>query len=854
MRDERSDLDARADTIFDRALDLPRDERAAFLDSACEEDRALRARLDRLLAFSDAPPTMLDRAATVDWWPPERVASTTTQTMPTRVGPYRLLSEVGRGGMGVVYLGVRDDGFFEQQVAIKVMRPGADAPEVRRRFEQERQIIASLQHANIARLYDGGVTDDGRPYSAMELVDGKPITVYCEEKGASIAERVRLMEVVGRAVQHAHQNLVVHCDLKPSNILVTDSGEIKLLDFGIAKLLDAAGAERVEAAGSDSRGLTPLYASPEQLRGEPMTTASDVYQLGLLLFELLTGSRARSQPTTGSRRDDGGLETAPVPAPSVAAERAGATAIARRLRGDLDGIVLAALESSPERRYPSVAALVSDLERSRRHEPVSVRRPTLRYRAGRFVRRNRLSVAIGAALVLLLIGYSITVTVQARNIARERDRAERLQAFALEIFSAGDPNASLGPRVSAADLVAHGVARAEDQLAGEPDAQAEVKSHLGKIYLRLGLHHEAETLFRQVLALRRQLHDEPHVDIATAQNELGRLLLESDDAEALTLLESALVQRRELLGDAHPDTARTLTHLGYYLRSAGRRQAAEAHFREALALQRRHRPGSVDEAHTLQGLAWTVRFMGRPEEAEPMMRQALEILRGHFEEGHPEVAKTWNDLATVLWQLERWPEGDHAIRRSIASKKLLHGDKHPSIATSLGNHAGSLRRRGELERAEALYRQAFEMRREIFDPRHPRVAQSLAQLAEVLTLRGQPQRAEPLFHEAMSIFREHLAPDHPSLGRVWRGLGGLHLEAGRLAEARAALSASRAVYVKVDASPWPWRLDVMLAEIDRRQGRPADAKARLADAEGKLGDHPEWTARWRREMTELRSE
>ncbi|MEM7352249.1 MAG: serine/threonine-protein kinase, partial [Acidobacteriota bacterium] len=476
------DLDARIDEIFDRALDVEPDERSAYLAAACGDDSALRVRVERLLAWSDDPPARLESAAASELWQGEGAESTAAESTaaestaggaaPTQVGPYRILQEIGRGGMGVVYLGERADGHFEQQVALKVMRPGSETPEARLRFEQERQIIASLQHPNIARLYDGGVSQDGRPYSAMERIEGQPITAYCDEHRLGIAGRLRLMETVACAVSYAHRNLVVHCDLKPSNILVTPSGEIKLLDFGIAKLLDAAGADSRIERRSGQRAVTPLYASPEQLHGESVTTASDIYQLGLLLFELLTGERARELSGSFGSEDEAPM-TASWRTPSTAVRRASqdrATAMAaqrdtdpralvRRLRHDLDRIVEAALRERPEERYGSATALAEDLARYRRNEPVSVRPPTLRYRATRFVQRNRLAVAAAALLTVLLIGYSITVTVQAQKIRRERDRAQRIQAFALGLYGASDPLEALGPEVSAAELVAHGVAR-----------------------------------------------------------------------------------------------------------------------------------------------------------------------------------------------------------------------------------------------------------------------------------------------------------------------------------------------------------------------------------------------------------
>ncbi len=857
-------LDLRVDEIFDRALDVPSAERSVFLDQACGDDVDLRSRVERLLAFSDDPPSLLDDLAATELWQPEEGAFAAETNGPKQVGPYRILQQLGRGGMGVVYLAERADGHFEQRVAVKLMRPGSDSPEARHSFEQERQIIASLQHASIARLYDGGVTEDFRPYSAMELVEGEPITQYCDAHGLTVAERLRLVEEVAIAVHYAHQNLVVHCDLKPSNILVTAEGSIKLLDFGIAKLLDASGADARSVTPSGSRAITPLYASPEQLRGEPVTTASDIYQLGLLLFELLTGKRAREEAPLSSGLPTGD-ESVVQPVPSVVVQRlseeralAVATeraislrALGRMLRGDLDAIVQTTLHPRPKDRYRSATELVEDLERYRRSEPVSVRPATFGYRASRFVRRHRWAVAAATLLFALLIVYSVTVTVQARQIARERDRAQRIQSFALGLYGASDPERALGPELSAAELVAHGVARAEAELADEPDVKAEVKSYLGKVYQRLGLYDKAETLLRNVLTLHQEVHGEEHLQTAAALHDLGRLLLERDDPEALELLEEALRQRRKFFGDDHLDNARTLSDLGFYLRSAGRLSEAEVHFREALAIQRHHDPEGVALAGTLSGLAWTVRLQERPQEAEPMLREALAINQRFFGDLHPEIAAAWNNLANGLWQLERWDEGDEAMRRSIELKQGLYGDTHPKIAISLGNLAASLSRRGELEQAAALYRQALEMRQKILGPSHPRVAQSQAQLAEVLHRAGRLQEAESLFEASLEIFRQHLPEDHSSFARLWRGLGSLWLDAGQLDRARQALMSSRAIYAKRTDSPWPWRVDILLAAVDRRQGRLAAAATRLRAAESQLGEDPQWLKRWRDEQATL---
>jgi len=858
--------DALIDELFDRALDLPRGERSAFLDAECAGDEELRARVERLLGYSDDPPSILDDTPATELF--RSAAPVIEPVMPERVGPYRILEEIGRGGMGVVYLGDRADGHFEQQVAIKLMRPGADNTEARSRFQQERQIIASLHHRSIARLYDGGVTEEGQPYSAMEFVEGTPINVYCDENRLGIAERLRLVEVVAGAVHHAHQNLVVHCDLKPSNILVTPEGEIRLLDFGIARLLDTATTGAPSEGQLWSRAITPRYASPEQIRDEPVTTASDIYQLGLLLFELLTGERARDISSTSDVTEVTELAGQP-PIPPSAALRdlshdravvaAGARNTQRRsllrsLRKDLDLVVQTALAPKPEERYPSAAALLEDLERYRRSEPLAVGPATLRYRVGRFVRRNRLAVAVAATLISLLLGYSVTVTLQAEKIRRERDRAQRMQTFALGIYGADDPVQALGPEVSAADLVTRGVARAEAELSEEPDLQAEVKLYLGRAYTHLGLYEAAETQYRDTLALREGLYGEAHPEVAEALHHLASVLLKRDAPQALPLLEKALAQNRRFLGDDHPSNARVLANIGHFLRSAGRYGQAEERFREALDLQRRHDPDGIAVAGTLAGLAWSVRVQSRPQEAELLLQEALTIRRTHFGDRHPQVASNWNDLATVLWQLERWEEGDKAIRQAIELRKELQGDTHPSIALSLGNLAGALFRRGEVKRAAELYRQVVDMREEGLGSNHPRLAQSKTQLAEVLHETGDLDEALKLFESSLAIFKDHLPPDHPSFGRVCLGLGKALIDADQLERARSVLDRARPIYVEMKSPVWPRRVDVLLASIDRRQGRLEEARDRLLGAEGNLGNGTAWQERWRRETELLEAE
>ena len=859
--------DARIDEIFDRLLDLPVPERATSLELACGDDPEVKAAVERLLAFSDRPHSALETTALQAVpWPQEHEAPASARG--ERIGPYRLLGELGRGGMGVVFMAERDDGHFNQRVALKVMRPGTENVELRRRFEQERQIIARLDHPHIARLFDGGVTEDGRPYSAMELIEGLPITDYCDQQQLAVEQRLELFEKVASAVHYAHQNLVVHRDLKPSNILVTAQGEIKLLDFGIAKLLDLS-----EIAGDLGDGvavtrtgripMTPLYASPEQLRGDAVTTASDVYQLGLLLFELITGERAREETGDASPLSSSPFSSqfAPVPAPSTAIrgldeERLEAIAGTRKttpraliktLRGDLDTIVLTSLHQELDRRYPSAAELALDLKRYREGFPLSAKRDSLAYRTRQFLLRNKIATAIVATFLLLLIGYTITVTIQNERIARERDRAERVLSFALGLYSAGDPNEALGPEIDAATIIDRGVERLGTELDGEPDIQSDLLVYFARVYKRLGKMDRAEQLFRRAVKLRREVYGRNHVKSIDALHDLGRHLIEADDPQAATIMQEVLEQRRAVLGENHPSTATALSDLGVFLRSNGRHRESEDYLRQALKAHRQQDPTSEEVAIDLSELSWTLKLLGRPEEAEPLIREALEIDRAHFGERHPEVATAWNNLASTLWQLERWPEGDKAMETSLEIQRSLYGEAHPDIAISLGNLGGSLLKRGDLERAAELYGQALEMRKELVGPRHPRVAQSAAQLGEILHQLGRLEEGEELLLLSLDIFEEQTPGARRNFARVWQRLGPLWLDIGKWSEAESILVQAQEVFREEAGSRWPPRLDVLIARALRSQGRFDEAALRLDSADGELeGDDP-WLERWREE-------
>ncbi|MFQ5572464.1 MAG: serine/threonine protein kinase, partial [Rhodothermales bacterium] len=461
------------DDLFAAALDHPPEERTAFIDRACTGNPALRDELESLLRAYHASEHYLeaidaDRARALI----ESVGELVCEEQ--RIGPYQVVRELGRGGMGAVFLAERADGQFEQQVALKLIKRGMDSDAILRRFLRERQILAHLRHENIARLLDGGVSDEDRPYFAMEYIDGLPLPDYCDTHRLDVEARLRLFQDVCRAVQYAHRSLIVHRDLKPSNMLVTEDGTVKLLDFGIAKLLDPeaqSGATALTEAGL--RAMTPEYAAPEQVRGEPVTTATDVYTLGVVLYELLTGHRpyqferrepkaiARvindvepELPSTAVRREtdiqhtDGTTETV-TPLSVSRARSTQPDRLRRRLSGDLDTVVLKALRKEPERRYASAEAFVEDIRRHLAGLPVLAQKDTLAYRASKFVRRHTVGVVFATALGLLTLGSAVVMALQQAETMREAAKAEEVKSFVMSLFEMSDPDASKGETITA---------------------------------------------------------------------------------------------------------------------------------------------------------------------------------------------------------------------------------------------------------------------------------------------------------------------------------------------------------------------------------------------------------------------
>lgn len=792
------DSRARVDALFDQALDLEGAARVAFLDDVTDGDAALRAQLDELLALAEGTSRALhpDALAGGALWQAVATGGADPAVVFEQgidvgriVGAWRVLGELGRGGMGAVYLAARVDGGFEQRGALKLIRAGVDSDEFLRRFAQERQILATFDHPNIARLLDGGRDDAGRPYLVMECVEGQPIDRHCDAASLSVAQRVALFVSVSRAVAYAHRHLIVHRDLKPSNIVVTTDGEVKLLDFGIAKVLSSTAGDAPRTRTS-ARLFTPEYATPEQVRGAPATTVADVYQLGLLLYELLCGRRAqRVADDAASTLEDAvcvrepmrpSLQAADADAATLAARATTATALQRVLRGDLDTIVLKALRKEPERRYASVHEMVDDLDRWRDGKPVRARPESTRYRTGKFLRRHPVGVSASALLLAVLVAYAATVTLQAQTIARERDRAQaearkaqQVKALVLRVFEGADPQLSGGAQLSARELLDRGWAGIETELAGQPELRIELLDTVGEAYRQLGLYERAEPLFEQ--ALRDARSASAPLMHARAVRSMGRLRSDQgrhEDAEPL--LRDALERYRSSQGDVHPDVADTLDDVALVRFKRGDAPAAEALYRDALAMRRRLFGNEhVDVAHSLDSLGLVLRQRGEYAAAEPLLSDALALRRRLLPPTHPHLARSMSDLALVRTDLGEFDSAESLYREARTIMARAHGERHPHVATVMNNLGRMLQIRRRFPEAIELLRDALAIRRETLGDQHETVALAYNDLGLTLDESGDPRGAEAAYVQALAAY----PPEHH-----WRASTVFNM--GRLAENR----------------------------------------------------------------------
>jgi len=675
------------------------------------------------------------------------------------IGAYRITEFIGRGGMGTVFKASRADGEFQQEVAIKLIKTGISTENTILRFKIEREVLAGLQHPNIAHLFDGGVTKDGMPYLIMEYNDGMPIDKYCDEKRLTLSERLDLFKDVCAAVQYAHNKLIVHRDLKAQNIYVTREGVVKILDFGIAKLLDP-GDQKISTVETlpGQKIWTPQYAAPEQVTGEPVSTATDIYALGILFCKILTGTYPYDLEGKNLAEMERIIKNSSPLMPSQAIkqledpERCAANrnttvkGLQNTLQGDLDALISKSIRKEPEYRYQSVKELSDDIDRFKTGIPLIAREGTYRYRIGKFIRRNKASLAAAASFLIMIMLFAGIYTwsiTEERNVAQmERDKLEQVVNFMSELFEAGNPVEAQGESFTAIDLLEMGVERA-GTLNDQPVLKAELLSVIGSTYRGMNKPEEAKPLLEEALQIQRAYWETDHPDIANTLNTLGSVHWSDGKAEqADKYLWEALEMRRRLYGNIHPDV---FTSMNNY----------------ALVL--------LD--------------LGKLDEAEKLYLKTLEARKKYYGEMHAKVGVSLNNLAFFLQRRGKYQEAEKYFRETLAMWRELQGEEHSDVGIALNNLGSLLRQMGNYKEAEQMLKQSLEIRKKVYGPDHLKVGNVLNNLALVLKDKQAYNEAMDYAQQSFDLFQNYHKSDHNNTAIALSILGLISSENGRFEDA-----------------------------------------------------------------------
>ena len=827
---------AKIQELFHTAAELPESERLAFLQASCEPDSSLIADVIAMLQADAQPAPVLGKD----------IGTLASAVLPEageavlprhEFGAYRVMSVLGEGGMGVVYLAERAD--LGSRAAVKILRDAWLSPARRERFAAEQRTLAKLEHASIARLYDSGTLSDGTPWFVMEYVEGTPITQYCRTHECDLRQRLLLFRQICEAVQYAHANLVIHRDLKPSNILVRADASVKLLDFGISKHLESldASAEQTRTA---LRMMTPAYASPEQVRGDAVGTHTDVYSLGVVLYELIVGrlpfDLANRSPAEAERI----ILEREAEKPSIAARRMGlvggsnhVSSISAGEWADLDVLILTAMHKDPSRRYPTVWALTRDVDHFLANEPLEARGDSARYRVGKFATRHKGSIAAGfftiAAIVTLVVFYTLRLA-HARNVAlAETARAERMQGFTLNLLQGGDEEAGPADSLRVVTLVDRGVKEA-GTLGREPATQAQLYETLGGLYQKLGNFARADTLLRLSLSQRVRLFGPDNPEVAQSLLALGSLLdaqAEFDSADVLVTRGFAMMRRHlpanaRRLRKASVSVGRILYDKGDYDRSI-------AVLDEATKLEEASGPPTPDLSVAISELANAHFYAGHFSISDSLNRRVLRIDRRLYGDRHPHVADDLMNLGAIQMELQNFSASERYNREALAITRAWYGNSHPETASNLTLLGRALVSEKKLDEAAAALREAVEIQERAYGPVHPRVASALNELGRVAQQQGNLDEAERNFTRITDIYRKVYKDKHYTIGIALSNLAGVYKDRKRYGDAERLF---RDVFRRYGEELAPDHQLVGIAKV--RYGEVLLADRKLAEAKREL--------------------
>lgn len=850
----------RIEDLFAKATKLQRAERESFIRNHAADPEEMRELLDLVaFAFTQHGTGPISRAI---GQAVHNSAENRSRSLIGRViGQYMIVSVLGRGGSGTVYLGERADKQYSAQVAVKIIDESA-AASFGLRFRAERQILASLNHPNIARLLDAGETETHQPYLVMEYIHGEPVDQYCDRKQLDLRARLELFLQVCGAVQYAHQNLIVHRDIKPANILVTGEAIPKLLDFGIAKLLDASDVTKPsDLTRMNDRLLTPEYASPEQILGKPVTTASDVYSLGVVLYQLLTGLRPytlssssasqleleRAICVTDPMRPSAAVHAAKTAVPTEDEPAIATLAAARsttpeklenNLLGDLDAIIMRALRKESQTRYSSVEQLIADVRRYLSNEPVQARQGNWVYYTNRFVRRNRLAVAASASFVMFLIGVSAVMSYQRSQTeaalvlaTQEKERAEKVSGFMRNMFSAADPFVNFGREQSARDVLDQASRSIETDLDVQPEVRAPLLETIGVAYRRMGLPDRAVPQLESALRLQRQLQAGNNPRTASLLIELAIATREAGQFKQSDQLFTEAQQMTQQSGETDPEvTAKLLVENGRLENLRSNTAQAYQSFTKALQLMRQARgPRDPEVGSILSELANIMSWSDDLAGAEAAAREAVDIYRD-VAELHPDRIKADYHLAEILLYQGRVSEAAPIFERTLTAQRLLY-KSNSKVADTLASLGQVRMAQGDAKSAEGFVREALSAHHDSGSTAYGKIGYLQTMLGTVLIKLSKFGEAEEVLRSTLDLFAKSLPPDHEYVASAEHYLGEALAGGGKFADAEAAFTASMNRWKRTDAPEWrSARSASALGEVLHREGRNDEAERYLVSS------------------------
>jgi eukaryotic-like serine/threonine-protein kinase len=783
--------------IFDEALNLSEPERSEFIKSACGDDIEMQNEVKSLIeADSKVPPVLKAQAGDA--------VNIRSQIIYEGkiIGNYKVIKQIAEGGMGSVFLAERADGQFEQKVALKIIKPGMNSNEIIKRFLSERQILARLQHPNIAKLLDGGLTEDNLPYFTMEYVEGEPISEYCDKNNLSVEERLKIFITVCSAIQYAHHNLVIHRDIKPSNIMIKKDGTVKLLDFGIAKVLSEDTLnEDVNLTQTGLHVMTPEYASPEQIKGKHVTTSTDIYSLGIVLYELLTGEKVHNiknysplemekaicltqpqkpsslikqvQTKDKSKADEISIKRNTLP-----------EKLKKKLAGDLDNICLTALRKEPETRYSSVELFRQDIENFLEERPVTARQSTINYRMKKFVLRHKVAVVFGLLIFLIVTSLTTFYTIQLKH---ERDaaqaeavKANEVSGFLKNIFKVSDPYNARGDTITARELLDKGAEKINRSLSNQPEVKAELLDLIGQVYLNMGIYNKADSLIKIGLTIREK-YDKKGTDIEKSLNSLSNVyLFKGEYAKAAALLNRVVLLHKSLSQEDDTTYTTTLSNLAWSFYATGKYLKSDSIYIVLInILTKKYGMKNELMLSMMNNLALNYHEEGKYKESDSLFQIALnqeKIVYGN--KPHPELSTTLYNYAELLRDKGNFPKAEEMFKSALAMDLKLHGPVNPDVAYSTQGLASFYLAEGHYSEANKLFRRTLEIREKLLGKNHPDVAYAIYNVGLVYFDEQKYDSSKTYFEKSLIMHKKLNGPEHKSVGICLNMLGFVNCKVG----------------------------------------------------------------------------